>query len=97
MAKVERFAIGGVTRDITHGKLLKAAFENELEEGRRADPSGPTDHAQFHPESPRRDTVAVPDNHRRMCPEREKYPVTTRRERPTKWAKMGSPGVLSGV
>ena len=56
MAKVERLAICRVTCDITDGKLLEAAFENELEEGRRADPSGPTDHAQFYSESPRRDT-----------------------------------------
>jgi hypothetical protein len=34
VAKVERLAIRRVARDVTNGKLLKAAFENELEEGR---------------------------------------------------------------
>ena len=59
MTEVERLALGGVGRDVAHGKLLKAAFEHELEQGRRADSAGSTDHAQLHPQSPRRTALII--------------------------------------
>jgi hypothetical protein len=58
--EIERFASGSFTGDIADCKFLKAAFENELEEGGRANPARTTDDAQFHRESPRRMTIETP-------------------------------------
>src|SRR5262249_23513305 len=92
VAEVKGLTIGGVSRNVANGKLLKAAFENELEQGRRANSAGTTDHAQFHPESPRRVKNGTPGRSRpnTECRDRD------RRKMPAKRPKTGSPTVLSG-